>query len=439
LKLTAKQEQANRLLGSDATHILLFGGSRSGKTFLIVRAIVLRALAADGSRHAILRFRYNAVKSSIIADTFPKVMKLCFPEIEYRISVQDGFATLPNDSQIWFGGLDDKERVEKVLGMEFVTIALNETSQIPKSSRDVAVTRLAQNVTVGATGQSMRRKMFYDENPPSKGHWTYRLFIEKRDPDTKEFLADQNDYAAMQVNPEDNQENLPTEYLDTLKGLNARLQRRFLKGEFADTTENALFPEEDVDKWRVMDGVLPDMQRIVVAVDPSGSGDEDNAANDEIGICVVGLGINGIGYVLEDCAVKAGPTVWGNVATTAFDRHSADMVVAEINFGGAMVQHVIKTSRAKTPFKQVTASRGKVVRAEPFSPLFSDGRVRIVGNMALLEDELSAFSTQGYMGNGSPNRADAMIWGLTELFPGIVSPRKEPPKKVFQRQAVWAG
>lgn len=438
MKLTEKQEAANRLLGSTATHILLFGGSRSGKTFLITRAIVTRALAADASRHAILRFRYNAVKSSIVADTFPKVMRLCWPGMEYKVNTQDGYATLPNDSQIWFGGLDDKERVEKVLGMEFATIFLNECSQIPKSSRDVAVTRLAQNVIVEETGQPLRRKMFYDENPPSKGHWTYRLFIEKRDPETKEFLADQNDYGALQVNPQDNIDNLPSRYLETLQGLSSRLQRRFLRGEFADATANALFNEEDIDKWRVMDGHLPDMQRIVVAVDPSGSGDEDNAENDEIGICVAGLGTDGNGYILEDCSVKAGPTVWGNIATTAFDRHRADVVVAEINYGGAMVQHVIKTSRARTPFKQVTASRGKVVRAEPFSPLFVDGRVRMVGLMPRLEDELTAFSTTGYMGQGSPNRADACIWALTELFPGIVAPRKAEPKKVYQK-AIWAG
>ena len=106
-KLTPKQEEANAILASNATNIMLFGGSRSGKTFLAVRAIIIRALKAPGSRHAILRFRFNAVKASIVHDTFPKVMALCFPEIKWELNKTDWFVTLPNGSQVWFGGLDD--------------------------------------------------------------------------------------------------------------------------------------------------------------------------------------------------------------------------------------------------------------------------------------------------------------------------------------------
>ena len=162
----------------------------------------------------------------------------------------------------------------------------------------------------------------------------------------------------------------------------------------------------------------------MVAVDPSGSGDADNADNDAIGICVVGLGTDGNAYLLEDCTVKAGPATWGKVTTDAYDRHSADIIVGEVNYGGAMVHHVIKTSRPRTPYKQVTATRGKAVRAEPFSALYEQGKVRHVGEFRDLEDELVAFSTSGYMGESSPNRADALIWALTEIFPALVKPAK---------------
>lgn len=90
-----------------------------------------------------------------------------------------------------------------------------------------------------------------------------------------------------------------------------------------------------------------------------------------------------------------------------------------------MVQHVVQTARPRTPFKQVTASRGKAVRAEPFSALYEQGKVRHVGVFRELEDELTAFSTVGYMGARSPNRADALIWALTELFPGLVREKKK--------------
>lgn len=429
MKLTARQTQAQEVLAGDATHIMLFGGSRSGKTFLLVRNVCMRALKAPNSRHAILRFRFNAVKASVVMDTFPKVMRLAFPGVNYRVDKSDWYAEFENGSQIWFGGLDDKERTEKILGMEFATIYLNESSQIPQSSRDLAVTRLAQQVDQVIQGREpsrLRPRMYYDCNPPSKSHWTYKIFVEKVDPETKLPLKHPQDYAFFQINPQDNAENVSKDYLATLEGLSARLQKRFLKGEFADATPNALFHDEDIDKWRVMDGNVPEFVRVVVGVDPSGADDADNADNDAIGICVGGLGVDGNAYLLEDCTVKAGPATWARVATDAFDRNEADVIVGEQNFGGAMVKTTIQTARPRTPYKSVTAARGKAVRAEPFSALYEQGKVRHVGRFNELEDELTSFSTYGYMGDSSPNRADAWIWVLAELFGGIVAPKDKP-------------
>jgi len=353
-----------------------------------------------------------------------------------------GYFEIGDKSQIWIGGLDDKERTEKVLGTEFATVYLNECSQIPWQSVGLVITRLAQVCQTKIQGQEpkeLARKMYFDCNPPSKGHWTYKLFVQHVDPDTRLPLHQPYQHAWLQINPSDNQANLPSDYIKTLEGLSARLQKRFLKGEFGDATPNALFADETIDKWRHLYGELPDLQRIVVAVDPSGSGDTDNADNDAIGIVVAGLGTDGNAYVLEDCTVKAGPKVWGNIATTAFDRHQADVIVGEINYGGAMVEHVIQASRPRTNYKQVTASRGKVVRAEPFSALYEQGKIRHVGYFRELEDELSAFSTMGYTGQNSPNRADALIWALTELFPGIVNPRKKTQEKARDHMPVQAG
>lgn len=437
LRLHAQQLAAHTVLAGPATNLMLFGGSRSGKTFLLIRNVCLRALKAPKSRHAVLRFRFNAVKSSVVMDTFPKVMALAFPGVKYTLSKTDWYAEFDNGSQIWFGGLDDKERTEKILGMEFSTIYLNECSQIPWGSVGIAITRLAQKATQvidGRADASLKPRMYFDCNPPNKAHWSYKLFIEKRDPETKAPLARPDNYASFQINPQDNAENLTPEYMSTLRSLSARLQKRFLLGEFADANPAALFSDVDIDKWRHMDGALPDMVRIIVGVDPSGSGDTDNADNDAIGIVVGGLGTDGNAYLLEDCTVKAGPATWGRVATSAYDRHSADLVVGEANYGGAMVKHVIDTARPRTPYKQVTATRGKVVRAEPFSALYEQGKVRHAGIFRELEDELAAMSTNGYTGESSPNRADAWIWVLTELFPGLVrEQKKERPKPQITR------
>ena len=231
-KNTEKQKEALRCLSGAAKHCLLYGGSRSGKTFLILKAIVVRALAAAHSRHAVLRFRFNHVKQSVCLDTFPKMMRLCFPDVPYKLDHTDWYASLPNESQIWFGGLDDKDRTEKILGQEYSTIFLNETSQIPFNSRNMAVTRLAQKVyhEINGNPEQLRLKMYYDENPPSQAHWSYRLFMRKVDPDSGRPLLDADNYAALRVNPEDNIDNLPADYLATLQSLPARMRVRFLKG-----------------------------------------------------------------------------------------------------------------------------------------------------------------------------------------------------------------
>ena len=441
MKFTTKQLEAQQYFVMAAMYVMLFGGSRSGKTFLTVRNIVMRALKAPKSRHLIARFRFNHVKASIIMDTFPKVMALCFPQVKYEISKSDWVAYICNGpngtrgSEIWFCGLDDKERTEKVLGLEFATIFLNECSQISYTACQMILTRLAQLVSQVINGREttpLKLKAYFDCNPPSKAHWTFRLFKQKVNPETKESLSDPDNYVSFQMNPADNRENLSPEYFKTLAGLSARMRRRFEYGEFAEATPNALFDEATIDKWRVEPSQVPQLIRVIVGVDPSGSGDADNADNDEIGEIVGGLGVDGKAYILEDVSLKAGPSTWGRVAVTAYDRHKADTIIGETNFGGAMVRATIQAAasaeKIRVTFKEVTASRGKVVRAEPFSALYEQGKVVHVGLLPKLEDELCAMSTTGYTGQGSPNRADAAIWVLTELFPAVVKqPKSERP------------
>jgi len=438
-KLTERQALAQTTLAGAATWLMLFGGGRSGKTFLLLRNVVMRALKAPGSRHLIVRFRFKHIKTSIILDTFPKVMRVCFPGVHYDLSKTDWYAKLPGGSEIWFAGLDDKERMEKILGAEYVTVYINEASQVPWAGVQMLLTRLAQRVMQVMEGRDpvpMKLRFLFDCNPPSKAHWTFKVFKQKVDPDTKEPLRNPENYDSFLMNPTDNAANLSPEYLATLDGLSERMKRRFLRGEFADATPNALFDESVIDRWRVADGDdLPNFVRVVVSVDPSGaSDDEQNADNDEVGIVVDALGTDGRAYLLEDITVKGGPSTWGKVAVQAYMRHRADCVVGETNFGGGMVQSTIavaaKALEVRVPFKKVTASRGKTQRAEPFSALYEEGKVRHVGLFPKLEDEMCAFSTSGYTGPRSPNRADAHIWALAELFPSMTRPEQPKPVEV---------
>jgi phage terminase large subunit len=228
-ELTDKQKELRRLLGGPQRHTLVVGGGRSGKTFLIVRSIMARALAAPGSRHAILRLRFNAVRSSIWLDTLPKVARLCFPEVEVVDKRQDGYVLLPETgSEIWMGGLDEKQRVEKILGQEYATIYFCECSQIPYSSVVIARTRLAQSCTT-VKGAELPIRAYYDLNPVGTGHWTHRQFVQHRDPVSLKKLENPEQYAHAFMNPEDNKANLPAATLEEYRSLPERQRRDFTK------------------------------------------------------------------------------------------------------------------------------------------------------------------------------------------------------------------
>lgn len=431
--LTPKQREANRLLASPARNVMLRGGSRSGKTFLLVRALIQRAINAPGSRHAIFRFRFNHAKTSIWADTMPKVLKLCFPDLRARFDKTDFYVELPNGSQIWIGGLDDKERVEKILGAEYVTLYFNESSQIPWGSVEMAMSRLAQKCELDpaianvAGRKYLNLKAFFDCNPPSKLHWSYSLFRAKLKPGTKEALPNPDDYVEMKVNPSDNAENLPAEYFDVLASMSAAKRLRFEAGEWATEVNGALWTLEDrtaedgrtmpgIDSTRMAKADIPEMRRVVVSVDPSGTKGDDSG--DDIGIVVAGIGVDGRAYVLEDATCNMSPEGWARRVVDRYHHWGADRIVAERNFGGDMVRSIIMTADKRASYKEVTASRGKSVRAEPVAALYEQGRVSHVGEFPDLEDQLCNFTASGYIGDKSPDRADAMVWALTELMLG---------------------
>lgn len=413
-----KQLAATELLASPARHILGRGGSRSGKTFLFCRAIIIRAAKAAGSTHSIFREHFNHLKHSVIYDTMPTVAKLCFPQLKMRLDKTDWFHELPNGSKIIYGGLDDKQRTEKILGQEHSTIYLVEISQISYSARNLAMTRLAQN-------SGLVLKAYYDCNPPPKSHWSYKLFIRKEEPSSGKPLDRPENYATFKLNPRDNLMNLPASVIEELQALPAKDQKRFLEGEYADAVENALWQLEQFQRIQEptnhdeREKLLRRFNRVVISVDPSGCEGEEDERSDEIGLVACGLDGNrdtGIGYILEDCTGHYAPEMWAKKACEMYDRWQADTIIGETNYGGDMVRAVIQGERANIPVKKITVSRGKHIRAAPISALYAKNRVKHAGIFVDMEDELCNFATDGYKGERSPNRADAGIFGLTELM-----------------------
>jgi Terminase RNaseH-like domain len=183
--------------------------------------------------------------------------------------------------------------------------------------------------------------------------------------------------------------------------------RQEIEAEDVEEIAGALWTQALIDETRV--DVTPDLRRIVVAIDPSGS---SKTTADECGIVVAGLGRDGHGYVLEDLSLRATPRVWAGVAVGAFHKHHCDRVIAEQNFGGEMVELTLHTVDDNIPYKAVNASRGKVARAEPISALYEKRLVHHVGVFEALEGGLTSYVP----GNKSPNRLDAVVWALSELM-----------------------
>ena len=189
---------------------------------------------------------------------------------------------------------------------------------------------------------------------------------------------------------------------------NTSLGRQELDGELMSDDPNALWRRETIDLNRRK--VVPDLKRIVVAVDPPAT---SHAKSNACGIVCVALGVDGRCYVLEDASVKRmRPLQWATRVVAVYEKWNADRIVAEVNQGGDMVREVLTQVDANVPIKSVHATRSKRARAEPVAAFYEQGRVSHVGGFAALEDEMCSVIGEGE----SPDRLDALVWAVTELL-----------------------
>ena len=400
---TPMQIEALKLLSGNARHIMLFGGSRSGKSFVLCGALAIRALRVPGSRHAIIRKYCNSLRSTIGFDTMPKLLRSRFgKKIKYNFNKSENFFSFPNSSEIWLLGLDDADKADKILGKEFATIYFNECSELDYHSVQTALTRLAQNIP------PLVNRAFYDCNPPGKNHWTYRLFIEKNNPADRNKLPYPDDYVCMQINPNANRSNLPAGYIEkVLAALPAAQRKRFLYGEWLNENSDALWQESFITPFRVAHA--PELIRIVIGIDPAVTSGEKS---DLTGIVAAGISRKGEYYILADCSMKGHPWQWCRKAVELYHALDADLIVGEVNNGGELIASLLQREAPGIPFKGVRASRGKITRAEPVATLYEKGIVHHVGIFPLLEEEMCSYTPDAVK---SPDRMDALVWAVTEL------------------------
>jgi predicted phage terminase large subunit-like protein len=219
----------------------------------------------------------------------------------------------------------------------------------------------------------------------------------------------------------DNKDNLAPTFLDAIKQKyeGTRLGRQELYGELLEDNPDALWQPEMIERTRIREKTQLDIDekiykynlvRIVVAVDPAVTSGEKA---DETGIVVVGQDAEGRFYMLCDRTGRYTPDEWGRVVGDLYNQWSADRVVAEVNQGGDMVEHVLRTVDRNISYRGVRASKGKRARAEPISALYEQDRVVHLGSFPELEEQMCMFTPDNF--DGSPDRVDALVWGLTEL------------------------
>lgn len=410
IKKTPKQKEAVRLISKNAT-TLLEGGGRSGKTFIALYIMVYRSIKYAGSHHLAARFRFSHAELAICHQTMPALLKILglVDRVVLKMSRTGNLYYLfPNDSRIWIGGLDDKDRLEKILGNEYATIFLNESSQISYEACEYIYTRM--NPPKGVKG-----KVIIDYNPPSVTHWGYLIFHKRQFPDGRP--VPDGDYAKILMNPKDNTENISEEYLYFLSTLSEAKRKRFMEGEYS--LESGKLWKRAWIKYYPYPDDLPDFIRVVVGVDPSGG-----VGGDEIGIVVAGSYFDNHGDIkqmtIDDYSLHGTPGEWAAEVCAAYHRWMADCVAAEKNFGGDMVESTIKNADKTVNVKLIHSSRAKVVRAEPVSSRYEPNRNEICHRIPFtaLEDEMCTYDPEV---SGSPNRMDSLVFAHAELGGGEIS------------------
>jgi len=227
----------------------------------------------------------------------------------------------------------------------------------------------------------------------------------------KELIADERT-AVTRGHTLENKDNLAPDFLRYIlrKYEGTRLGRQELAGEVLDDNPDALWERAKIDELRV--SKHPELKRIVVAIDPQGTDDESSSSTGIVVAGVAQVADRQEAFVLADLTLSGSPEKWATEAVTGYYKFKADRIVAEVNFGGDMVEAIIRIVDKNIPFKKVHASRGKAVRAEPISALYEQGRVHHVGFFADLEDQLCEWVP----GDKSPDRLDALVWAITDLI-----------------------
>ena len=379
----------------------VYGGRSAGKSHVFSELAIERCLVQPGARIVCVREYQKSLKESV---------KLLIEDKIKRFGLESLFRPLsdliiaPGGGLIAFQGMAD-HTAESIKSLEGFDVGYVEEAQT-LTAKSLELLR----PTIRKKGS----ELWFSWNPRHSSD-PVDLFFRGSEPppDTVLIRANYKDNPWLPKESEDervfDEINNPARY------------PHIWDGEYEPQAVGAIWNREVIHRNRRDEA--PKLSRILVSVDPPIS---SNPGSDEAGIIVPALGVDKRGYVLADVSLQGTPKEWAERAIAAYDFYEADAIIAEINQGGEMVAHTIHSIRPNIRVIEIRASRGKHVRAEPISALYSLDRISHVGAFPKLEAQMCLMTAEGYEGDGSPDRVDALVWGFTELFPKMV--RREKPK-----------
>lgn len=425
--------------------LLAYGGGGSGKSYLILLMFILTAMAVPNSRFGVFRLTRASCEETLFDKTLKEVLDIAFPglaqdEKKVKISISDMEVKFANGSIIMFDGLDEN-RLKKIDGNAYNYVLLNECNEFSYAHVSRLIGRL-RHVAFKPDGQQLKNKIFADCNPDSKRDWEYRAFVLGVNPVDGNALAKHDQWVAHKLWPRSNAKHLGEDYVETMAStMSAKDRKRYIEGDWSDDNPSAIFKQDWFDRDRfplsLKNGVrpLPDdilaeladkgtmFTRIIISVDPATA----DGKRDLHGISVLALSENGHVYVLADETMAGTPDEVCAQITQLYMGWGATRVFFENNQGGTWLEATMRKHFANVPLsyfraqarkllngKVVASTGGKVDRADSISPQYERGFVHHVGALTDLEEQMMAFNGRNF--KGSPDRMDAVVWGIVELM-----------------------
>lgn len=392
-------------LACKTRYCVMTGGRGSGKSFVLSLALAL-SLRSPGYCVLFTRWTMASAQDSILPE-FQEKIALIGGEREYQVKAAD--IAHASGSRIMFRGIKTSagNQTAKLKSLQGLNVwVLDEAEEMPDEAT-------FDTIDLSIRDRRQRNLVILCLNPAHKRHWIYRRFFERRNiPDGFNGIRDDTTY--IHTDYRDNLDNLPENYQDRIRAAKTGNPQRFAhvwRGAWVDEVLGALWSYDMIAPHRRTREEVPDMKRVVVGVDPNASSGP-NA--DEAGIVIGGEGVDGHYYILADASGQMGPAEWARVACQQLEIHKGDHIVAEKNNGGEMVKITLQGYQKHAPVRLVSASRGKIPRAEPVASLYSQGLVHHVGRFPEMESEMMSYT--GEPNQASPNRLDALVWMMSELI-----------------------